>query len=105
MIPRLCAHLIHHRGVFGDLRGLKAFLARLEQGRGIGHRVIKPQFVEIIAQIIVIRDILARLRFGIALQPKPKALVGASDFETQETIIDIVIARVNQIKKGLQVRG
>ena len=57
VIARFDPHLIHHRGIFGALRGLQAFLPRFKQGRGIGHAVIQPQRVKFIPQIVMIRDV------------------------------------------------
>jgi len=48
--------------IFRDLRLFQTVAALVEQRAGIGHRVIQPEPVEIVAQIVVIADIAPRLR-------------------------------------------
>ena len=104
MIPGLCPHLVDQAFVFADLRLLQAFLASLEEGRGIGHRIVKPQAVEIIAQIIVIADVLSGLRLGIRLQPEAHPLVSPHKAHAGIPVIDAFVVFVDQVHEGLQIR-
>mmetsp|Transcript_28845 Transcript_28845/g.54896 ORF Transcript_28845/g.54896 Transcript_28845/m.54896 type:complete len:221 (+) Transcript_28845:866-1528(+) len=103
MVTFLRAHLVDHAGIFGDLRRLMAFLSRLEQGAGIGHRVIKPELVEFVAQIIVIADVLARLFTVIALQPKAEFLELPHKPHAGKAVIKAVIIRMDPIHERLQI--
>jgi hypothetical protein len=104
MIARLRPHLIHHRGIFGDLRLFQTFLPALKQRAGIGHRIIQPQTIEIIAQIIVIADVLARLFLGVRPQEMPQPFKGAHKDHAGITVKNRVIIGMDQIHKGHQIR-
>jgi hypothetical protein len=80
------------------------FPARVEQRRGIGHRVVEPEPVEIVAQIVVIGDVLLRLPLGIRLQPEAQPLVGAHQPHARKAVIDLLVVRMDEVHEGLQVR-
>ena len=103
VIARLGAHLVNHRGILGRLCRFEAFLARPEQGRGIGHRIVQPEPVEIVAKIIVVRDVLLGLPARIGLQPEAHTFVGSHQADAGKAVIDRVIVFVDEIHEGLQV--
>ena len=103
MIPRLRAHLIHHGGIFCGLRFFGAFLPCFKQGAGIGHRVVKPKAVEVVTQIIMVRDVLLGLLAVIALQPEAQLFVEPHKTHAGKAVIDLVIVLMNQIHESLKV--
>ena len=106
MIAGLRPHLIDHGLVFLGLRGLQAFLPRPEDRAGIGHRVIQPQAIEIIAQIIVMADVLLRLPAAVRLQPEPHPLVEPQQAHPRKAVIHgVVLGQLHQIHQRLQIRG
>ena len=104
MISGLCAHLINHTGVFRDLRVFQAFLTRHKKRRGIGHRVVQPQTIKVIAQVIMCGNVLLRLILGVSVHPMTQAFPEPYHLKPGKAVIDIVIVRVNNIHKGLQIR-
>ena len=103
VIARLHAHAVDHRGVFARLRGLEAFLPIGKQRRGIGHAVIQPKAVEVIAQIVMRRDILFCAAFGVGLHPEPQLFKQPHHSHAGEAVVDIVVALMHQIHKSHQI--
>ena len=105
MIAGLRAHLIDHRLVLLGLGGLEAFLSAAEDGRGIGHRLVQPEPVEIIAQVVMVGDVLAGLHLAVRLQPEAHPFVKAQHAHAGEPVIDaVVFGQLHQIHQRLQVR-
>ena len=77
--PPLETERIEHQTIFGDLARLQALGLMPEEGRGIAHRLIKPNRVEFVAKIIVSTDVAARAGLGVGPsemeQPVDHALV------------------------------
>ena len=103
MIPRLRTHFIYHRCVFLLLRQLQTFLPSFKLGGGVGHRIVQPQTIEIISEIVVIADIFLRLSTRVRLKPETQSFVRADQKLSTKVIVKMFGFIMNQIHEGLQI--
>ena len=102
MIAGLRAHLVNHRGVFQLLRPFQPLLSGLKHCRRIGHRLIQPEPIERIAQIVMMRDVLFCLPLAVGLQPEPHPLPRAHD-AASGICVEHLFVGVNKVKKAHQI--
>ena len=64
---------IEHQLELVDLRVHQRFVGGDEHARRVGHGVVQPHFVELVAEVVVVLDVLARagLAVGLELVPQP----------------------------------
>ena len=65
--------------------------------------MIQPQTVKIIAQIIVVGNVLARLTLGVRLQPEPQFFERTNKPLPRKAVKYVITTCVDQIKKCHQV--
>ena len=105
MVAGLRPHLVDEARIFRRLRDLEAFLSGHELSRRIGHRLVEPQPVEIVAEIVVRGDIAPGLAPRVAAQRKPRPLEEPQQAHAWKAVVDVVAGDVDEIHEGLQVRG
>ena len=103
MVAGLRAQLVHHAGIFLRLGGFQALLPRPEQRAGIGHRIVQPQAVKVVAEVVMVADVPLGLRLGVPLQPVPEPLVHANQPHAGKAVIDVPVVLVHEIHQRLKV--
>ena len=104
MIARLDLQSIHKSSIFCALRTLKTLLPTLKQCARIRHALVKPLSIKGIAQIIMIRNVLARLPLAVGAHQMAQPFKGLHKPLSRKTAIEDFVARIHQVKKSLKVR-
>ncbi len=104
-VAGLQVQAVGHAAIFRQLAVGQLLMRLGKDRRGIGHGGVEPQAIEIVAQIVMVRDVAARSGPRVGPQQVPQPMPGAHDCEAAQRLRHGGLVARRQFDQRRQIRA